>query len=283
MLRVASICSRGVWIRPTADTGDTLGHKDDFNYNPTISKDKSKHILFDELNESMNNPYRIFCYSHNINLLSQKIDLFQNDFILVTHNSDDGINETSDVLKILNCSKLLKWFGQNICFQHEKLYFLPIGIANSQWPHGNISIFYNNTFISSLSVKTNNVFFNFSVNTNKEKRQICYDNLINKVEWLTTISPVENLIRLSTYKFCICPEGNGVDTHRLWECLNLKVVPIVIKSDFTETLLRQNIPLVVLSDWSQFDIKNLNYEIFTFDNTDLIKLLNFNNYLSYLS
>ena len=34
---------------------------------------------------------------------------------------------------------------------------------------------------------------------------------------------------LSSYKFAICPEGNGVDTHRLWEALYFTCVPIVIK------------------------------------------------------
>ena len=43
-----------------------------------------------------------------------------------------------------------------------------------------------------------------------------------------------NLIRatlkLSYYKFAICPEGNGVDCHRIWECIYLGVVPIIIDS-----------------------------------------------------
>ena len=35
---------------------------------------------------------------------------------------------------------------------------------------------------------------------------------------------------LSSYKFALSPEGNGIDCHRTWECLYLGVIPIVKKS-----------------------------------------------------
>jgi hypothetical protein len=263
-----------------------LGVDGDFNFNPNIARQPIKHIYLHNINNPINNPYRIFCYSHNIKLLSQKIHLFKNNFILVTHNSDGEIRETPEVFTILNCDKMLKWFGQNICFQHTKLNFLPIGLANSQWSHGNLSLFCHENFINYLSIKSNkynNVYFNFNINTNRGKRQICYDVLVNKLQWLNNIHPVENMKRLSTYKFCICPEGNGVDSHRLWECLNLRVVPIVIKSEFTNILLNQNIPLVVLDKWDDIDLNKLNYDDYNFESDNLKKILNFDNYLSYLS
>jgi hypothetical protein len=257
-----------------------LGNEEDFIYNPNINKEITKHLYLNNINNFINNPYRIFCYTHNINILSQKIHFFQNNFILITHNSDTEIRETNEVLKILHFSKMLKWFGQNICFEHPKLYFLPIGLANSQWSRGNICIFND---IKNLTItKSNNVYFNFNINTNVTKRKHCYDSLIHKLQWLDNLEPVENFKRLRTYKFCICPEGNGVDTHRLWECLYLKVIPIVIKSNFTNILLNQNIPLVVLDDWEQFDLNNLNYDVCMFDTANLKKILHFDNYLLHL-
>lgn len=251
-----------------------LGNQEDFNFNPVTNKHVTKHIYLTTINEPFDNQSRIFCYSHNINLLSQKIHLFKNNFILVTHNSDGEIRETDEIFTILNCEKVQKWYGQNICFEYPKLYFLPIGIANSQWPHGDLSIFDDRNFMQNLSIKSNKVYFNFNIDTNKIKRQPCYDKLINKLEWLNNISPIENLKRLSSYEFCICPEGNGVDTHRLWECLYLKVVPIVIESEFTNILLKQNIPLIVLNNWDDFDSSKLNYNDYNFNNnTKLVKIL----------
>lgn len=252
-----------------------LGITGDFHFNPVIGRQHEKHYYLNNINGPFNNPHRVFCYSHNINLLSQKIHLFQNDFILVTHNSDGEIRETNEVYTILNCEKVLKWFGQNICFDHPKLYFLPIGIANSQWAHGNLSLFYDNNFMQNVSIKTNKIYFNFNINTNATKRQICYDSLKNKLQWLNNITPVENLKRLSSYEFCICPEGNGVDTHRLWECLYLKVVPIVIESEFTKILLKNGVPMVILDKWDNIDVNSLNYQDFNFDNEQLKNCLNF--------
>jgi len=254
-----------------------LGSFDDFNYNPVISKQKHKHVFLENINNSYDNPFYIFCYSHQINLLSQKISFFQNNFILVTHNSDFDIKETVEVAIILNCSKMLKWYAQNLCFLNSKIQLLPIGFANSQWEHGNLSLFNDINFTKNLSIKTNLVYFNFSINTNKIKRQICHDSLINKINWLNTITAINNLKRLSTYEFCICPEGNGVDTHRLWECLYLKVVPIVIKSEFIEILLKNSIPLLVLDKWDDFDINKLNYNNYNFNTENLNNLLNFTN------
>ena len=255
-----------------------LGSQADFDFNPIISMQKSKHVFLNDINNNYNNSENsiIFCYSHNIYLLSEKIHFFQNNFILVTHNSDTNIKENKEIYTILNCKKVLKWYGQNICFEHPKLHFLPIGLANSQWEHGkfdSINFMENNP-------KSNNIYFNFNINTNVNKRQVCYDNLINKLEWINNIHPIDNLKRLSTYKFCICSEGNGVDTHRLWECLYLKVVPIVIKSEFTNILLKQNIPLLVLDNWNDLNISELNYNNFNFDNFKLFvdKIFdNFNN------
>ena len=241
-----------------------LGNENDFNFNPVIREQRVKHKRLNDITYIYNNPYKIFCYSHNIELLSKKIIYFKNDFILVTHNSDGNIKKTDNVLTILDNPKLKMWYGQNVCFQHPKLKFLPIGIANSQWPHGNVSALLDS--VTNKSAKQNNVYFNFNINTNKEKREKCYNSIKHKVEWLPMVSYSEHIKRLNSYKFCICPEGNGVDTHRLWECLYLNVVPIVVKSDFTDTLLREKIPIVVLNVWDEFDIDKLNYNDIDFDN-----------------
>jgi hypothetical protein len=254
-----------------------LGSTSDFHFNPNISRQFKKHKDISYLIECFDNPHKIFCYSHNINLLSSKIHFFKNPFILVTHNSDGEIRETHEIINILSSDKVIKWYGQNICFEHPKLHFLPIGLANSQWSHGNLSLFYNNEFVNKLSNKVNKIYFNFNIRTNPNKRQLCYDNLKNKLEWLNTIDPIQNQIRLSTYEFCICPEGNGVDSHRLWECLYLKVIPIVIKSEFTNILLKLDIPLVVLDSWSNLDINKLNYSDYNFDSSELNELLSFEN------
>lgn len=214
-----------------------VGTQCDFDYNPYIAKQKGKHfyLFFFPSEIEIDNPYYIFCYSHHIPNLSVRIKQFKNNFVLVSHNSDGIINETPEVLNILNEPKLDRWYAQNVCFYHSKLKFLPIGIANFQWNHGNLNIF-RNASLYLRSNKIKNVYFNFNIGTNSDKRLPCYESLKDKLEWLGNVTPQENIERLSQYKFCVCPEGNGPDTHRLWEALYLGVIPIVVQSSFTETL-----------------------------------------------
>jgi hypothetical protein len=248
-----------------------LGLDEDFTFNPVIREQQFKAMKFDVIINQFDNPHIVFCYTHRIDLLASKIDLFLNNFVLITHNSDHGIHENDvNVLKILNNTKLQKWFGQNITFQHDKIYMVPIGIANSQWEHG-IHNFNNNINIE----KNNDVYFNFNINTNYDKRYGCYQVLRTRLNWLENVTPRENIERLAQYKFCICPQGNGFDTHRLWEALYVKTVPIVLNSEYSQILAKYNVPMVVLESWNDLNIENLNYNDYDFENNVLKQILNF--------
>ena len=252
-----------------------IGEYEDFNYNPLIRAESHKHLLISNINNEYDNPYIIFCYTHRIEKFASIIHHFKNKFVLLSHNSDFNIINSLDTMIILTCNNLQKWYTQNLCFYHPKISMLPIGFANSMWSHGNLSLFDNGIFIDSLSTKTKKIFFNFNIGTNVDKRKPCYDVVSKKVEWLQIVQPINNLMRMKEYEFCICPEGNGADTHRLWEALYLKCVPIVINSPFTESLKRINIPLVILDDWEDLNINNLQYSIYTFDEYTINKFIKF--------
>lgn len=239
-----------------------IGDINDFLFNKYIYNDKQAKLDINKFNNHIDNPKIIFCYSHRIELLSKKINLFKNDFILITHNSDYNILDISFIRNILNNNKLIKWFAQNITFEHYKLHLLPIGIANSMWPHGNLLNFTSLNMATNINDKKEYIYFNFNIDTNREKRLICYNLLKNKIKWLNNINPKDNIVRLSHYKYCVCPEGNGIDTHRLWECLYLKTIPIVLKNNFTEILKNKyDSPIILLNDWEDVfhEISNNNY------------------------
>ena len=104
------------------------------------------------------------------------------------------------------------------------------------------------------------MYFNFNIQTNKAKREPCFNALKHKLEWLPLISPRDNMKRLASYKFSICPEGNGVDTHRLSECYYLKVIPIVMMSPFIKSLQKYNVPMIILNSWEDLDVNTLEYK-----------------------
>lgn len=274
-----SIVISGEKLQNIADVYFGLSH--DFSYNPYINNHRHKHTNLLNINTFYNNPKIIFCYTHRINILSDKIKYFMNNFILITHNSDENIAYDTPaqkliIEKICACDKLIKWFSQNLCIEHNKINFLPIGIANQQWEHGaHFTHFYNN--INKSFHKNKSIYFFFEILTNKNKRQMCYDTLIHKLPFLNKIQPIHNFQRLSEYEFCICPEGNGIDTHRFWEALYLKCVPIVIKNPLTEIIHKNTtLPMVILSTWDEFDINNLPpYRTFDFESSSKFLDLNF--------
>ena len=83
---------------------------------------------------------------------------------------------------------------------------------------------------------------------------------------------------LLSYKFAICPEGNGIDTHRFWECLYLKVIPICLKNHVTKYYSKL-FPILLLDDWNNIDENNLQlfYNNANWSNYDILDLNNYYN------
>jgi len=144
-------------------------------------------------------------------------------FIMISHNSAHISGKNKG---ILNNEFLIKWYGQNM-IPHPKTYGIPLGLMNKQWEGSDYSICKKNR----NNEKINLLYFNFSINTNKN-RVVIRDKLLknrfeqnHKKDWKGYIED------LSTHFFCVSPEGMGVDCHRIWECLYVGTVPIVLKND----------------------------------------------------
>ena len=130
-----------------------LGYPEDFKYNPAIEKQIYKHKHIGEITGPYANPRIVFCYTHRIDALAKIMHFFQNEFVLITHNSDENIgeNKRAAISQIVKSDKLVKWYTQNLCIQAlSKLHFLPIGIANQQWEHGHhFNYFYEQFYLSN--------------------------------------------------------------------------------------------------------------------------------------
>lgn len=241
-----------------------IGRLEDFNFNPFIRNQKNKQVIIDKvetyelLNKNIN---LIFCHTHILNLkkveLIHILNLIKTPFYLIFHNSDIGFKQQDmDLFKIKNLKKI---FTQNLEIEpQENLIPIPIGIANRMWAHGNLTVWNIVLSNSHSTIKKNNIFFNFSIGTNKTKRTKCYDIISKKgIENLPNRDYQSYLSLLSSYRFAICPEGNGLDTHRFWECLYLKTIPICLKNPIT-TYYKQFFPIYLLDDWNDLDLNTLN-------------------------
>lgn len=191
----------------------------------------------------------------------------ENPFKLIFHNSDHAFQEKHLIL--FDYLPLLQSIHtQNMDCNNEKVFPLPIGFANSQWSHGNSKI-YQEIYEKNIE-KTKEIYFNFDKGTNKQKRNKCYDEIIKKgINWNRNLRFKDYLIELKRHKYAICPEGNGIDTHRFWECLYMNTIPICLKNKTTE-YYKKYFPIILLNNWEELDKNKLNFSIVKQEYLDII-------------
>jgi len=231
-------------------------------------------------------PKFIYANSSLINLTKKKLldsrfydklQTFEHPFSLILHNSDQDFN-FNNLSLFKKVPSLIKIYTQNLNINHHKVVPLPIGIANSRWKHGDLETFCK---VANKQVKkSKEVYYNFTVEggMRPEYRVSCKaaaDNL--KLPINPSLEYEDYLLDLQKHKFCLCPSGNGLDTHRLWECLYLKVIPILIDSNYSAHFAK-DFPLYLLKRWSDLDLSKLPsvYKNVNWDNYDLLK---FDNYV----
>jgi len=213
----------------------------------------------------------IFVYTHALLLFFERIFPFlKKPVTLMSHNSDHGVYDIFE--KYLNTDIIKKWFCQNRLISHPKLFSIPIGIANSQWPHGDQELF--NTAVSANNKKEFLVYKNFDINTYPMERSICNDiTERNGIPFSPFKSIPDYWDILSKSVFVISPSGGGVDCHRIWEALYLKTVPVVKYDECFSQY--KHLPILFVDKWEDVTIQYLRDRVATFDidwNIDELKL-----------
>ncbi len=175
-----------------------------------------------------------------------------NKYILISHNSDMQISHTE---KNLIDEKIIHWFGQNLSFKcDEKFSAIPIGFENRRYLHnGRLK---NLKKIEGFKTNKNNkILSSYSSTTNPQTRNNL-NEIINELKFINNVrfeNYFEYLINLKKHSFILCPEGNGLDTHRIWEALLTKTVPILLKSDFSLNFYNLGMPIHIVNNWSDLE------------------------------
>jgi hypothetical protein len=175
--------------------------------------------------------------------------------VLITHNSD--INITEKYKAICECGNVIQWLAQNVDYEHYKLHSIPIGLSNAGYPNGDTQYF--DKVIAMNLPKTKMLHASYSVCTNRDRRNACING--------TGIVPSrcgdfkEYLPQLAQSRFVIAPEGNGIDTVRIWESLYVKTIPIVLDCQNIR-FYRDQLPMVVLNSWGQFNRLELSEDMY---------------------
>lgn len=188
----------------------------------------------------------------------EKIKNLDNKFIIITHNSDINIDFDDSPPNVI------KWFSQNVNCNSKKIESLPIGLENSKWfRHLNKKEKMVKKLSEDKNIK-NLLYINHNPNTYPKDRIEPY-NIFNNT-W-TTVQNGHNgqnfdvyLDNIYNHKFVLSPRGNGIDTHRKWEALYLKTIPIE-KRNINNTFY-DDLPICFVDDWKEIteDFLNEEYE-----------------------
>ena len=197
--------------------------------------------------------------------------------VLVTGYSDHPIGK--DETLILDEMALEKWFANNIDLHHPKLIAIPLGLPNEvDFPiYGNTRRLYE--VAQEAKMVKNLAYMNFKIDTFPYERKLVHD-AFSGLSWVTvgSIDLSEQghrkyLEEIKNHKFCICPRGNGVDTHRMIECMYLGTIPICRRSVALQQF--SDLPIMFIDDWAEVTLANLErvYEDFLKRDWNVDKIL----------
>jgi hypothetical protein len=196
----------------------------------------------------------IFCESEKadeefVNVL----ETLRDPVVLLLGNSDENHAGNAQRLKsTLPAESVL--FAQNLVERIDGVSPLPIGLENA-WRanHGTVRPF--RLLRRKTERKIFRVMWTFSEKTNPTTRGIAADWLYRAAvaDDLGKISTTEHKKSLSRYAFVASPPGNGLDTHRTWEALYLRCVPIVVRSAMTEAYELLGLPVWVVDSYQEVE------------------------------
>lgn len=230
-----------------------------------------------------------YCHTHEV------INFFKNPpknkFILITHNSDGNITNNPkkynagssndvDFNQLILPNNLIKWYGQNVDVIHDRITSIPIGLENSMWFK---EIGKEEKILKKRKEEknyTNLMYVCHNIRTNPIERTEPYQ-LFNNTNW-STIEHGTNgynfenyLNKIHSHKFVLCPDGNGIDTHRVWETLYVGSIPIQKRN--INNKFYENLPICYVNNWVDINEEFLKKEYEKIINTDWnLEKLDFN-------
>ena len=220
------------------------------NHNIIFKDDK--HLFYKSSSLNIKNGDIIFSNIDVVESLFNKLKKTKLENItLVTSQTDRAVSSNLYSKKPKNVSK---WYSTNVNVNKKDLIPIPYGLSNSYSTKNLLK----HDFKAMLNKeKSNLVYLNFEVNTNYFHRSKL-KKILSKQEGfsleMSTLDLLQYSENLNTFKYILCPWGNGFDTHRVWESLYAGGTPIVPEHLTFKTT--QNLPVIT---YKNIDELNFNY------------------------
>jgi len=159
------------------------------------------------------------------------------------------------------------WFSVNNQTTKYHVHSLPLGLTNytnetDLHPvYGNCDILID---VMNETIETTGlVYMNFNIHTHHERKHIW--DLFKDKSWVNlgeihnTLDGRKTFLReIKSHHFVLCPRGNGLDTHRLWETLYMGSIPIVKRELGYEQFY--DLPICFVDNWEDINEQFLENE-----------------------
>jgi hypothetical protein len=209
--------------------------------------------------------------SHTGSLTEWSRTLFKRPYILISGQSD--FPNPSTMRGILSDPFLVRWYGQNADATHAKFTPLPIGLNCFEHAPEMAAVLSGFAAGAGFPVKREDKLALVNFGTTHPGRGVAraYFCAPPRSTWASCIAKVtaNNVagnphlrahyrLHVATHKYVIAPRGHGLDTHRIWEALYLRTVPVTLRS--TIDAIFEGLPVLLVERWSDVTAELLERE-----------------------
>ena len=238
--------------------------------------------LFNRI-KNTNNHINVFCFNGDVNMPpyehTYRTKIFSTPYNKELQEIENNVpfKNKLDYTVYDEIPKNITLFMNQVYTAHPQVHFIPLTIQLYGGIHCGQN--YNNINIDLLKLKTNynlndkkilcylNIgTINSSVVNNAlgNHRQLCYDSVADNKRPFICVEKIDTIIgnnlrdkfinyykKLCQSKFCLCPGIISPDTYRIWDCLYMGCIPIVLKYDNNNDAFR-DLPILFIDDYKEF-------------------------------
>ena len=201
-----------------------------------------------------------------LNGLLKAIKKAKGPFSIVLYSRDGGIQSQKESIKkryrtkqgycISTCDGghemmtpipqcVSKIFCSNVDFPSGRIICYPYGIMQDT-----ASVIEDIWNSSAMSGRRKFCYANFNTLTNRKHRIPIWEKAKQNsdIDCAERLSLKDYVRDLCSYRYVLCPKGNGIDTMRMWESIYCGAIPIVQKSGVS-SCFSSLLPIVEVDDW----------------------------------
>jgi hypothetical protein len=222
-------------------SGDAFARLADFRFSPVSWRYSDKNKVY------ISDARIIFCKGEELDAMLRDVPGIKAK-VIICGNSDYEFHKPPSAIP----SSVRALFLQNSFISDNKnIFTLPIGLENIRWGvNGHPKLLKK---ISSTGMEDKILFGPFG-KTHQIRNEI-FNNFSQATGPWDVLPPKritasEYSLIAGNYRFIAAVQGNGIDTHRLWESLYRGSIPLVKDDAWSRSLSALALPMIRVEDWS---------------------------------